>query len=72
MAELRLQAGRCYLPLAMGQVLVGSILVVPLLIARFAAGWKSTRRGFRWALLLAFIFHASYALFLIYIYFKLA
>jgi hypothetical protein len=64
--------GRCYLHLGhMGQLLIGSILVVPLLIARYAAGWRRPHQGFRWTLVLGLAFHALYALCLIYLYFKL-
>lgn len=56
----------------MGKLLIGSVLIVPLLIARWAAGRRSSRRGLYWTLALAAAFNVFYVLSLVYLYFKLA
>jgi hypothetical protein len=56
----------------MAKLLIGSVLIVPLLIARWAAARKSARRGFYWSLALAVAFNVLYAFSLVYLYFKLA
>ncbi len=55
----------------MGKLLIASILFVPFLIARYGAGLKGPRRGFRWTVAAALGFNALYALSLVYLYFKL-
>ena len=57
---------------SMAKLLLGSVLIAPLLIARWAAGRRSSRRGLLWTLALAIAFNALYALSLVYLYFKLA
>jgi hypothetical protein len=59
-------------PRSMAKLLIGSVLIVPLLIARWAAARKSARRGFYWSLALAVAFNVLYAFSLVYLYFKLA
>jgi hypothetical protein len=54
------------------KLLISSILIVPLLIGHLAARNRSSRRGFRRAILAAVAFNAFYALCLVYLYFKLA
>jgi hypothetical protein len=56
----------------MGKLLAGSILIVPILIARYAAGLKNPRRGFYRAMILALAFNTFYAFALIYLYFRLS
>jgi hypothetical protein len=56
----------------MAKLLIGSILIVPLLIARYAAGLRDPRRGFHRAMILAVAFNTFYAFALIYLYFRLS
>ena len=56
----------------MGQLLLGSVLVVPLLLARWTAGLKSSRKGLRFTVFLGMVFNAVYVLSVVYLYFKLA
>ena len=55
----------------MGKLLIGSVLIAPFLIARWAAGRKGSRRGVFWTVAFAVAFNAIYALSLVYLYFKL-
>jgi hypothetical protein len=55
----------------MATLLISSILVVPLLIARHAAGLRNPRRALRWVALAAIAFNVVYALSLVYLYFRL-
>lgn len=53
------------------RALIFSILIVPLLLARWAARSRNPRRGARLAALLALGFGAFYVLALHFLYFKL-
>jgi uncharacterized membrane protein (GlpM family) len=55
----------------MAKLLLGSILWVPLLIARFAASRRGARGGMRLAVILSLWFMVFYVLALVYLYFRL-
>jgi hypothetical protein len=56
----------------MSGLLAISILVVPLLFARYAAELRSARRGLRLTVVLALTFSAAWVFSLYFLYFKLA
>lgn len=55
----------------MATLLAFSILVVPLLIARYAAGFRSSRRGLRMTLAFSLLFGMAWVFSLYFLYFKL-
>jgi len=56
----------------MGTLLISSVMVVPLLIARWTATRRSSRLGLMLTLALALVFNVLYALSMVYLYFRLA
>ena len=55
----------------MAKLLAMSALVVPLLIARWAAGMRKPRSGLYRAVILSLAFNFIYVLALVYVYFRL-
>jgi len=56
----------------MAKLLAVSVLIVPLLMARQAAGLRDPRKGIRTALWLTIAFNSVYVLALIYVFFRLS
>lgn len=55
----------------MAGLLAFSALIVPLLIARWAAGARNARRGMRRTLILTLAFNFAYMVALVFVYFRL-
>lgn len=55
----------------MAGLLAFSALIVPLLIARWAAGARNARRGMRRTLVLTLAFNFAYMVALVFVYFRL-